>query len=584
MSKTKMKPKKGATRLFPIVFVYMDPLYQRLKELDPDTFHKLCLHLLKDRHPNSAFHQIEGTSGDEGIDFFEGELGGELTIFQCKSFPNGIGESQKGQIRESLNTALRSFSPKNWILCLSVNLDAKAARWWEKYKKSKSNIVRIGELFASQIVHELVYRRTIRNYFFPNVAMDPVEFKRLLTGSGELTTEQLESVTEANLEDYIERLKEHDARFNYELVFSGDLGPETITSSKPGLMMSMRDGAKTLNVFARDADALRLDPPTLNLQFSGGGVEKIRELIKTGKAQTFQDSEFKSLGSNVALFDLSEKSDNKGTKLIVGPTPSFLNQRIKSRVTFANGTQEVEYGFIEFAPVRAGTDEIEFKTVSEALPFELRLTLRVRAQAGRLQYVPRFIGSEIRQVDKFINAIELLHSGATVTVWDAEREVQLLALEKKEGRITDEQRAAYGFIGDLRRIADRFNLCLRLPKELSDSDFETVSFLRDLMNGIEYASDSATFSLTKSDSNKEIIENLQPVTAFRIVHDAYEPKPILFGQEVNTGSVAFTISRAEIVDYKATRSRFKSARIGDVFPFKLRPQVPIKLELLNRNA
>lgn len=91
----------------------MDPLHQRLKELDPDTFHKLCFMLIKERNPGANAHLVEGASGDEGLDIFEGELDGQPTIWQCKSFPNGVGESQKGQIRESLNTALKNFTPKN---------------------------------------------------------------------------------------------------------------------------------------------------------------------------------------------------------------------------------------------------------------------------------------------------------------------------------------------------------------------------------------------------------------------------------------------------------------------------------------
>lgn len=559
----------------------MDALHQRLKELDPDTFHKLCFQLLKERHPGSDLRQVEGASGDEGLDIFEGEFGGALSIWQCKAFPNGVGESQKGQIRESLNTALRHFKPTNWILCLSVNLDTKASRWWEEYKRSKSDVVKIGEMFASQIVREVMHRRTLRNYFFPNVALDPIELKRLLTKSGEFTTAQLEGITEANLEDYIERLKEQDARFNYELVFSGDLGPEVAQPKpRPGLMMSMQDGAKTLNVFARDVEALQQNPPMINLTFSGTGVEKFRTLVKTGIVQTFHDTEFEHLGSNVPLFDSPAV---KGQTLIVSPTQSFLDRRIRTRFTFSKGDQAVEYSFIELAPVRSGTEEIELKTVSKALPFELRLTVRPNEHSGRLEYDPKFIGSEVRQIAKFTDAIKLLHSGATVTVWNLEREHQLFNFQMNEGKLTDAQKASYEFIADLKQIADRFNLDLKLPEDVSDSDFEAISFLKGLMQGIEYNSDYLTITLAKSETSVEAIENLAPVMAFRTEHETYEPKPTLFGHQVNTGPVTFTINQAEISDYEATLAAFKSAQIGDVVPFKLIPRGAARLELAKQN-
>jgi hypothetical protein len=79
---------------------------------------------------------VKGAAGDEGLDVFVGQLYGKPAIWQCKAFANGVGESQKEQIRESLRTALRNFSPSYWILCLSVDLDPKASRWFEKFKAS----------------------------------------------------------------------------------------------------------------------------------------------------------------------------------------------------------------------------------------------------------------------------------------------------------------------------------------------------------------------------------------------------------------------------------------------------------------
>jgi hypothetical protein len=55
----------------------MDSLYQRLKELDPDTFQRLCFQFLKERHPEQDIRHVEGASGDKGLDVFAGELYGK---------------------------------------------------------------------------------------------------------------------------------------------------------------------------------------------------------------------------------------------------------------------------------------------------------------------------------------------------------------------------------------------------------------------------------------------------------------------------------------------------------------------------
>ena len=167
----------------------MDSLYQRLKEMDPDTFQRFCAQLLRERHPEQEIRHVEGASGDEGLDVFEGELSGKPTIWQCKAFPNGVGKSQKEQIRKSLKTALKKFSPSYWILCLSVDLDSKTSRWFEKLKKSYASKVTIGEMFATEIVNEVLHRKNLKNHFFPHASLDVNELKRLAARTGEMNKE-----------------------------------------------------------------------------------------------------------------------------------------------------------------------------------------------------------------------------------------------------------------------------------------------------------------------------------------------------------------------------------------------------------
>ncbi len=99
----------------------MDSLYQRLKELDADTFQRLCFHILKERHPGLEVRRVEGASGDKGLDVFAGELYGKPAIWQCKSFRNAVGKSQKDQIRESLKTALKRLT----VLKLNDNVPSR---------------------------------------------------------------------------------------------------------------------------------------------------------------------------------------------------------------------------------------------------------------------------------------------------------------------------------------------------------------------------------------------------------------------------------------------------------------------------
>jgi hypothetical protein len=94
----------------------MHPLYQRLKELDSNSFEKLSFQLIHARHPTANIRGADGASGDKGIDIFQGDLDDGPTVWQVKSFPNGVRKHQKDQIRESLRRAVKSFNPRRWIL------------------------------------------------------------------------------------------------------------------------------------------------------------------------------------------------------------------------------------------------------------------------------------------------------------------------------------------------------------------------------------------------------------------------------------------------------------------------------------
>lgn len=63
----------------------MDTLRQRLKELDRDKFEELTFCLIKASHPDANIHHVDGSSGDQGVDTFAGDLQEGSTIWQALS-------------------------------------------------------------------------------------------------------------------------------------------------------------------------------------------------------------------------------------------------------------------------------------------------------------------------------------------------------------------------------------------------------------------------------------------------------------------------------------------------------------------
>jgi hypothetical protein len=129
-------------------------------------FENDCHMLLQKMHPDKNVKIVRADPGDEGIDIYVGNIGVEpIDVYQCKFFLGPIGESQKGQIRESFDSALSSelFVMNNWYLLMPVpDLNMKENIWWGSWKKKKEdegninlNFINGNELINLLKVHKL---------------------------------------------------------------------------------------------------------------------------------------------------------------------------------------------------------------------------------------------------------------------------------------------------------------------------------------------------------------------------------------------------------------------------------------------
>src|ERR1019366_3223979 len=65
-------------------------------------------------------------------------------------------------------TAYKKFSPHLWVLCLNIDLDSKAHRWFQALQTSYLvKGTRIELVQGSDIVRELIFRKSIRAHYFP---------------------------------------------------------------------------------------------------------------------------------------------------------------------------------------------------------------------------------------------------------------------------------------------------------------------------------------------------------------------------------------------------------------------------------
>jgi tetratricopeptide (TPR) repeat protein len=115
-------------------------LEEQLKLFDPRQFEELCAQLVK-RDFLQSWH-VEGAGGDEGIDIFAGELdkkrreqtGSLLRVWQVKLFRGGMKHGQREKAEKSLERVKQMHQPDCWTLCIPINLNMDARRWFESLR------------------------------------------------------------------------------------------------------------------------------------------------------------------------------------------------------------------------------------------------------------------------------------------------------------------------------------------------------------------------------------------------------------------------------------------------------------------
>lgn len=452
----------------------MNALYQRLRELDRDSFERLCFHLLKERHPTANVTRVEGATGDEGADSFAGQLDSGPIVWQAKAFPNGVGESQKDQIRKSLKRAISRLKPRFWVLCLSIDMDIRAHRWWERLKKSWGKKVEIGLWQASEIVTELAHRKTICELFFPGAVLNTSELRALVTGTASASDLQLSALAQETSEQLIERLKARDARFNYQLVVSPEYNA---VPAPPGVVFSVTSGRTTINAFARDVDALRLDPPRVSFQLKGTGMDKMRAFMETGNPQEFETEELGRVSTTIGAIELG---DGDQPALFVALGPAARQGNIPLRVSFGSGPDRVVYEYLPFRMNRGGSKEVELVS-GDKEPF--RMTIVLRAKECNATFSEKTVGFSVRSADKWIRALRALDADGHFEMYDLAAEKRLL-----RGQITEASHSGYlsqyeAFFHEATEVSDHFGVELYLRRAVTEADAEAFTFLRQLMRG-----------------------------------------------------------------------------------------------------
>lgn len=103
-----------------------------------EIFENICTSLFQAMY-GPKVKSVHPSQGDGGLDVLVGDLPTPQKVYQCKFFPERIGDSQKAQIRESFKTVTTNYTLKKWYLCLPTILNEKELLWWSRWKNKQES-------------------------------------------------------------------------------------------------------------------------------------------------------------------------------------------------------------------------------------------------------------------------------------------------------------------------------------------------------------------------------------------------------------------------------------------------------------
>lgn len=169
-------------------------------------FQALVTDLVSLEHPTAG--TVAGRGGyDWGIDTYAGRFDATLTVWQSKFFLDGIGDSQKKQIRDSFTevcskAAERGLAIDAWFLALPCDMAPEERAWFDRWsgRQGRSSGISMDSLTGSELRRQLMRadaKDILRSYFdLPSAefvaAEEVVTTDDLATFDGALFVRQLQ--------------------------------------------------------------------------------------------------------------------------------------------------------------------------------------------------------------------------------------------------------------------------------------------------------------------------------------------------------------------------------------------------------
>jgi hypothetical protein len=537
----------------------MQALLQRLKELNPKAFEQFCFHLLKERYPGVDIHRVDGSAGDDGVDLFSGHLENACVVWQCKAFSGAVGKSQKEQIKESLRTAIRLVKPARWVLCINVDLDIATHRWWIRVKESYSEQVAIDLLSASELAHQLIFRRTLREAFFPQVLMDVAQIRAAISQSTHLSKEDLTALATDNVAQLTDRLNDLGPDFAYEVTFRSNTGP-LLEPSRAGVLLTIQNDDRIINVFARDPEHLKRNPPKGQFTLKATTANRLIEMIDKGKPFDAEPGEILTFSSDFDFLLPDGVAPVTEWRLSIQQTRQAFKEYL-FRLTFGKGPEAITYDLVKFHIVSVGQKEATLRSTTN-LPFAINLTISLTGDAtSSLQLSEQLTGFNAAELYRGVTAAIAMMRSGELDIHDLETGKRFLRIHAAS-TVPEWMMELAQIAKTMLRVSEFYGVDLVWPPSISETDLSTLQKLDELIDGTPVPITNIRSTLVKTfQLPSPLLRDCCKSGSFAFDHSPSDSVS-LFGVQIVPGPLRITITNGLVRHCARLETFLRRAPVG----------------------
>ncbi|SRR6266571_2852501 len=339
-------------------------------------------------------------------------------------------------------------------------------------------------------------------------------------------------------------------------------GPEIAKASPLGPLhvASVTEGAKRTDIFIRDLEAFRLDPPKIDFSVNREGLRKVQEFFRTGKPQQLLAGEVTVPRSAFDFVFPDAKPKEWQVQLM--PSAELAKRVLSWRVKASDGPEEVQYDLVKFRLVALGNEQVELESTSN-LPFVLGLTLRAQPPVGgNFTYTERFHGFNVSAVAKALRLKYLLLRGAGIELFSLDQDVQVGTFangEDKPAEVAPDDRV----ILDMAAVASEFGWNVPYPEKVGEDDLTQLAFLVLLLRGESLPISSFSAGIRKSPEMVDMIrQNAKCDFDVVVCYPSIFSPPVFFGTAVEPEPVLFRSVDARIANPEDLLRRLEEVADG----------------------